>query len=137
MQKKDKRPKEQDGNIIHESNDTNEKTNTQHSNMNDDDLYENMFNHVAFDEIPFEKDPLYDHRQIYTHEMSNIEYGLYENLLGTAQLLHSINSDRNQLHIDECTQYMHDLGRPSTKREKTVYNAIWEEIIEQEDEEII
>ena len=96
-----------------------------------------MFNHVAFDEIPYDKDPLYDHREIYTHETSNIEYGLYENLLGTAQLLHSIDSDRNQIHIDECAQYMHDLGRPSTKREKTVYNAMRKEIMDHEDDEII
>ena len=32
---------------------------------------------------------------------------------------------------------MHDLGRPSTKREKTVYNAIRKEIMDHEDEEII
>ena len=33
---------------------------------------------------------------------------------------------------------MHDLGRPpSTKREKTVYNAMRKEIMEHEDEEII
>ena len=62
-----------------------EKKDHEQSIMTDDDLYEYMFNHVAFDEIPYGKDPLYDHREIYTHETSNIEYGLYENLLGTAQ----------------------------------------------------
>ena len=114
-----------------------EKKDHEQSTMNDDDLYEYMFNHVAFDEIPYDKDPLYDHREIYTHETSNIEYGLYENLLGTAQLLHSIDNDRNQIHIDECAQYIHDLGRPSTKREKTVYNAMRKEIMDHEDDEII
>ena len=39
---------------------TREKKDYEQSNMNDDDLYEYMFNHVAFDEIPYDKDPLYD-----------------------------------------------------------------------------
>ena len=137
LHEKEEKPMQQAGKIKQESRKTKEEKDCEQSNMNDDDLYEYMFNHVAFDEIPYEKDPLYDHREIYTHDTSNIEYGLYENLLGTAQLLHSIDNDKNQLNIDECTQYMHDLGRPSTKREKTVYNAIRKEIIEQEDDEII
>ena len=44
--------------------------------LSDDDLIEYMYQHVQFDEIPFDVDPLYDHRQIYLHDMSHIEYGL-------------------------------------------------------------
>ena len=38
------------------------------STLDQADLLEYMYQHVQFDEIPFANDPLYDHRQIYTHE---------------------------------------------------------------------
>ena len=34
--------------------------------LSNDDLIEYMYQHVQFDEIPFDSDPLYDHRQIYS-----------------------------------------------------------------------
>ena len=36
------------------------------------DLLDYMHQHVQFDEIPFSHDPLYDHRQIYSHENAYI-----------------------------------------------------------------
>ena len=51
--------------------------------MDQADLLDYMYKHVQFDEIPFTSDPLYDHRQIYTHETSYMPYGIYENIEAT------------------------------------------------------
>ena len=50
----------------------------------DEELIEYMYQHVQFDEMPFETDKLYDHHQIYTHDTAHIKYGLYENIEVTA-----------------------------------------------------
>ena len=47
------------------------------------DLLDYMYQHVQFDEIPFSHDPLYDHRQIYTHENAFMPFGLYEDVQAT------------------------------------------------------
>ena len=51
--------------------------------LSNDNLIEHMYQHVQFDEILFDRDPLYDHRQIYLHETAHIEYSLYENIEAT------------------------------------------------------
>ena len=51
--------------------------------MDQADLLEYMYQHVQFDEIPFANDPLYDHRQIYTHENTYMPFGIYENIQAT------------------------------------------------------
>ena len=42
-----------------------------------EELIEYMYHNIRFEEMPFHTDPLYDHRQIYTHDTAHIEYGLY------------------------------------------------------------
>ena len=72
-----------------------------------------MYQHVQFDEIPFDSDPLYDHRQIYSHETAHLEYGLYENTEATAAFnLHMQNENENESSNieDKNTQYMYNLG---------------------------
>ena len=54
---KERKPMQQADDLKIQSQKTREKKNFEQSNMNDDDLYEYMFNHVAFDEIPYDKDP--------------------------------------------------------------------------------
>ena len=72
------------------------KTKEQHV-LSNDDLIEYMYQHVQFDEIPFDSDPLYDHRQIYSHETAHIEYSLYENIEATAAFnLHMQNENENE-----------------------------------------
>ena len=81
--------------------------------LSNDDLIEYMYQHVQFDEIPFDSDPLYDHRQIYSHETAHIEYGLYENIEATAAFnLHMQNENENESSNieDKNTQYMYNLG---------------------------
>ena len=53
------------------------------STLDQADLLEYMYQHVQFDEIPFANDPLYDHRQIYTHENTYMPFGIYENIQAT------------------------------------------------------
>ena len=50
------------------------------SALTHEELIEYMYQHIQFDEMPFESNPLYDQRQIYMHETAHIEYGLYENI---------------------------------------------------------
>ena len=52
--------------------------------LSDGDLIEYMYQHVQFNKISFDDDPLYDHRKIYSHDMSHIEYGFYEDIEATA-----------------------------------------------------
>ena len=54
------------------------------SALTHEELIEYMYQHIQFDEMPFDNDPLCDHRQIYTHETAHIEYGLYENIEASA-----------------------------------------------------
>ena len=102
------------------------KTKEQHV-LSNDDLIEYMYQHVQFDEIPFHSDPLYDHRQIYSHETAHIEYGLYEDIEATAAFnLHMQNENENEsLNIeDKNTQYMYNLGQPVSEGHNTSVQAI-------------
>ena len=65
--------------------------------LSNDELIEYMYQHVQFDEIPFDSDPLYDHRQIYSHEMAHIEYGLYENIEVTAAFNIHMQNEKEKL----------------------------------------
>ena len=70
-----------------------------------------MYQHVQFDEILFDSDPLYDHRQIYSHETSHIKYSLYENIEATAAFnLHMQNENESSNINDKNTEYMYHLG---------------------------
>ena len=78
--------------------------------LSDDDLIEYMYQHVQFDEIPFD-DPLYDHRQIYSHDMSHIEYGLYEDIEATAAFYVHMQKDNEKTSMeDDNTAYIYNLG---------------------------
>ena len=75
------------------------------------ELIEYMYQHIQFDEMPFEKDPLYDHRQIYMHETAHIEYGLYENIEASAAFNYQIQKESEVEKIEnKNTQYMYNLG---------------------------
>ena len=79
--------------------------------LSNDDLIEYMYQHVQFDEIPFDSDPLYDHRQIYLYKTVHIEYGLYEDIEATAVFnLHMQNENERSNIEDKNTQYMYNLG---------------------------
>ena len=70
-----------------------------------------MYNHVVFDEIPFEMDPLYDHRQIYSHEMAHIEYGLYENIQASVAFEIALEKENEVQKVQDInTVYMHNIG---------------------------
>ena len=79
--------------------------------LSNSDLIECMYQHVQVDEIPFDSHPLYDHRQIYSHETVHIEYGLYENIEATAAFnLHMQNENESANIEDKNTQFMYNLG---------------------------
>ena len=66
------------------------------SALTHEELIEYMYQHIQFDEMPFESNPLYDQRQIYTQETAHIEYGLYEKYRGLrAQYEHTSNPKGN------------------------------------------
>ena len=95
--------------------------------LSNDDLTEYMYQHVQFDEIPFDSDLLYDHRQIYSHETDHLEYSLYENIEATAAFnLHMQNENENEsLNIeDNNTQYMYNLDRPVSEGHNMSVQAI-------------
>ena len=107
--------------------------------LSNDDLIEYVYQHVQFDEIPFDSDPLYDHRQIYSHETARIEYGLYENIEATATFnLHIQNENENESSNieDKNTQYMYNFGQPVSGHNTSV-QAIRSEIYNEEQNEIL
>ena len=93
--------------------------------LSNDDLIEYMYQHVQFDEIPFDSDPLYDHRQIYSHETAQIEYSLHENIEATAAFnLHMQNENESSNIKDTNTEYMYNLGRPVSEGHNMSVQAI-------------
>ena len=79
--------------------------------LSDHNLIEYMYQHVQFDEIPFDVDPLYDHRQIYSHDMSHIEYGLYEDIEATAAFYVHMQEDNEKTSTeDDNTAYIYNFG---------------------------
>ena len=106
--------------------------------LSNDDLSEYMYQHVQFDEISFDSDLLYDHRQIYSHETDHLDYGLYENIEATAAFnLHMQNENENESSNieDNNTQYMYNLDRTVSEGHNMSVQAIWSEIHNEEQNE--
>ena len=103
-----------------------------------EDLINYMYKHIQFDEIPFESDPLYDHRQIYSHDMLHIPYGLYENIQSTIAFDIAIENEEENAQIqDTNTAYMHNIGRPISLGHSTSNNEIRREVYNEEQNEIL
>ena len=96
--------------------------------LSDGDLIEYMYQHVQFNKIPFDDDPLYDHRQIYSHDMSHIEYGLYEDIEATAAFYVHMQKDNDNTSMedkeDKNTAYIYNSGRPVSKGHNKSVQAI-------------
>ena len=106
--------------------------------LSNDDLIEYMYQHVQFDEILFDSDPLYDHRQIYSYEIAHIEYGLYENIEATAAFNLHMQKEMDSLNIeDKNTQYMYNLSQPTSVGHNMSIQAIKSEIYNEEQNEIM
>ena len=76
------------------------------------DLLDYMYQYVQFDKIPFSHDPLYDHRQIYTHENSYMPFGIYENVQATVAFEMEMENETDITRIESSnTAYMHNVGR--------------------------
>ena len=106
--------------------------------LSNDDLIEYMYQHVQFDEIPFDSDPLYDHRQIYSHETAHIEYSLYENIKAAAAFNLCMHNENESSKIkDKNTEYMYNLGQPMSEGHNTSIQAIRSEIYNEEQNEIL
>ena len=69
--------------------------------LSNDDLIEYIYQHIKFDEIPFDSDPLYDHRQIYSHETAHIEYGLYENIEALVAFSIHMHNEKESDNIED------------------------------------
>ena len=97
-----------------------------------------MYQYVQFDKIPFDSDPLYDHRQIYSHEIAHIKYGLYKNIEAAAAFnLHMQNENESSNIKDKNTEYMYNLGRSTSEGHNTSIQAIQSEIYNEEQNEIL
>ena len=95
------------------------------SELTHEELIEYMYQHIQFDEIPFESNPLYDHWQIYTHETAHIEYGLYENIEASAAFNYQIQKENKVEKIEnKNTQYMYNLGQPMSTGHNASVQAI-------------
>ena len=93
--------------------------------LSNDDLIEYMYQHVQFDKIPFDSDPLYVHRQIYSHETAHIKYSLYQNIEATAAFnLHMQNENESSNIKDTNTEYMYNLGRPMSEGHNMSVQAV-------------
>ena len=89
------------------------------------DLIDYMYQHVQFDEIPFYHDPLYDHRQIYTHENAFIPFGIYEDVQAIVAFEMEIENEKDITHIESSnTAYMHNVGRTACPDDHTCNPAV-------------
>ena len=97
--------------------------------LSNDNLIEYIYQYVQFDKIPFDRDPLYDHRQIYSHEIAHIKYGLYKNIEAAAAFnLHMQNENKSSNIKVNNTEYMYNLGRSTSEGHNTSIQAIQSEI---------
>ena len=104
--------------------------------MDQAELLDYMYQHVQFDEIPFVNDPLYDHRQIYSHDTSYILYGLYENIQATVAFDIELEKEANTAYTEAMsTAYMHNIGRPMIPSDHTCINEIRKEVYNEEQNE--
>ena len=105
--------------------------------LSNDELIEYMYQHIRF-EIPFDSDPLYDRRQIYTHVTAHIEYGLYENIEASAAFSFRLQTENEIENIkDKNTQYMHNLGRSMSTGHNMSIQAVRKEVYDDEQNEIL
>ena len=102
------------------------------------DLLDYMYQHVQFDEIPFSHDPLYDHRQIYTHENAFMPFGIYEDVQATIAFEMEIENEKDIAHIESSnTAYMHNVGRTACPDDHTCNPAVRTEVYNEEQSEIL
>ena len=102
------------------------------------DLLEYMYQHVQFDEIPFDHDPLYDHRQIYSHETAYIPYGIYKDIQESVAFEIEIEKEKEKIQIqDKNTAYMHNVGRPILTNDSMCHNEVCKEVYTNEQNEIL
>ena len=102
------------------------------------DLLDYMYQHVQFDEIPFSHDPLYDHRHIYTHDNAYMPFGIYENVQATVAFEMEMEKETNIMNIESFnTAYMHNVGRTACPDDHTCNQAVWTEVYNEEQNEIL
>ena len=102
------------------------------------DLLDYMYQHVQFDEIPFSQDPLYDHRQIYTHENAFMPFGIYEDVQAAVAFEMEIENEKEISHIESSnTAYIHNVGRMACPNDHTCNPAVRTEVYNEEQEEIL
>ena len=102
------------------------------------DLLDYMYQHVQFDEIPFSHDPLYDHRQIYTHENAFMPFGIYEDVQASVEFEIEIENEQEITHIESHnTAYMHNVGRMVCPDDHTCNPAVRTEVYNEEQAEIL
>ena len=88
------------------------------------DLLDYMYQHVQFDEIPFSQDPLYDHRQIYTHENAFMPFGIYEDVQAAVAFEMEIENEKEISYIESSnTAYIHNVGRTACPNHHTCVTA--------------
>ena len=113
-------------------------TSADKAHVNQAELLDYMYQHVQFDEIPFVNEPLYDHRQIYSHETSFMPYGLYENIQATVAFDIEIAKESNTAYTEDMsTAYMHNIGRPVLPGDHTCNNELRKEVYNKEQNEIL
>ena len=101
-------------------------------------LLDYMYQHVQFDEMPFSHDPLYDYRQIYTHENAFMPFGLYEDVQATIAFEMEIENEKDIMHIESSnTAYMHNVGRTACPDDHTCNPAVRTEVYNDEQSEIL
>ena len=102
------------------------------------DLLDYMYQHVQFDEIPFTNDPLYDHRQIYTHENAYMPFGIYEDIQATVAFEMEMENENEITNIESVnTAYMHNTGRTACPDDHTCNQAVRTEVYNDEQNEIL
>ena len=102
------------------------------------DLLDYMYQHVQFDEIPFSHDPLYDHRQIYTHENAFMPFGIDEDVQASVVFEIEIENEKEITHIESHnTAYMHNVGRTVYPNDHTCNPAVRTEVYNEEHAEIL
>ena len=108
------------------------------STLDQADLLDYMYQHVQFDEIPFVNDPLYDHRQIYTHENAYMPFGIYEDIQATVAFEMEMENETDTAHIESFnTAYMHNTGRTTCPEDHTCNYAVRTEVYNDEQNEIL
>ena len=113
-------------------------SNSSTTTLDQADLLDYMYQHVQFDEIPFTNDPLYDHRQIYTHENAYMPFGIYEDIQATIAFDMEMENENEITNIESVnTAYMHNTGRTACPDDHTCNQAVRTEVYNDEQNEIL